>query len=407
VTVAAFENNEKWQEILEKGSTEAKLQVIREISNNPSKQGNEILLQLLAEDDDQLRKAAASELFILPSKLQKKVIRLFGHKKWKIRETAAQVILQCETPSISTMLEVLKSETEKDVTFWILKILGKIGDSRALPGFINKIQNGDREEKMAALQAISGIDSRKSIKILIMALTDDNWHVRKTAGKALIDMGNCVIPELAELLDTDNNDLFYWITKIFAKLKSPDAIFPLLQLLSDSEDQDKKEAVVKILGEIGDVMAVESLLNLLAHQSWTLRKYTAEALLSIGEPAFEQITRKANHSVADVRYWVLWILGKIGGEQVFPLLEKGCKDSEWFVRSCAATSLGELGRCRAVKTLLPLLIDENTEVRKVAQNSLFNLEMDEALPYLEKYLEIANDETADYAQEMMDRIQES
>jgi hypothetical protein len=33
--------------------------------------------------------------------------------------------------------------------------------------------------------------------------------------------------------------------------------------------------------------------------------------------------------------------------------------------------------------------------------------MDEALPYLEKYLEIANDETADYAQEMMDRIQES
>lgn len=380
---------------------------VAELAELDNREARELLLATLEDDDEEVRNQAALLITDLPAKQQKRLIRLFSHRNWKVRETASRVICDAANPSISNLLDVLKQGTDPNVTFWVIKTLGELGDPRALPGLLLTLREGDREEKIAAISAIAGIEGRKSVKHLLEALKDENWHVRKNAADALISLGPAVIEDLAKCLESEHGDLFFWTTKVLGALKSAEAIPYLVSALKRFEENERKEMLVKVIGEIGDIAAIPPLLDLLADVSWTMRKYAAEALVEIGASGIPAVAERYSSPVADVRYWIVWVAGTVQADTSWPLLSQACNDPEWFVRSCAAGFLGDLGKCRAVTVLLPLLLDDNTEVRKAASASLGRLEEEEALPYLERYIAQVDDETVDAARELIRRIQEN
>jgi len=66
-------------------------------------------------------------------------------------------------------------------------------------------------------------------------------------------------------------------------------------------------------------------------------------------------------------------LGKIGDPNAVPLLTKGLKNKEFFIRAYAAQALGRLGDKKAVSLLLGVVNDKNYLVRVTAVKSLIKL----------------------------------
>lgn len=400
------ERTERLREELQSSDPRIRRRAVAALAGLEGREIRDLQFQALEDEDEDVRNQVADQLHELPAKQQKRLIRLFSHRNWKVRETASRLLCALDNPAIGNLLEAIKDAADPNRSFWVIKTLGELGDARALPGLLRILRSGDREEKIAAIAAISRIEGRKSVQHLVDALKDENWHVRKSAAEALIGLGPTVIDDLARCLESEHGDLFYWTTKVFAALRAPEAIPHLVAALGRFADNERKEMLVRVIGEIGHVAAVPPLLELLADVSWTMRKYAAEALVAIGETGIETVAARYDSPVADVRYWVVWVAGQLRSNASGPLLSRACSDEEWFVRSCAAGFLGQLGKCRAVTVLLPLLLDDNTEVRTAALSSLKKLEEEEALPYLEKYMADRDDESSDLAREMMHRIRE-
>jgi hypothetical protein len=302
---------EKLRDDVLNGNHYAKLSAIDRLEELNSNSAFEIIIKAFEDDDDEVSFKASMILKRCSAKLQKKIILLFSHKKWKVRNLASDVIVNCENPSITTLIEVLKKNIDTNSIFWIIKTLGKIGDLKSFSALREIIEFGKEEEKIAAIEALSSIKENKSINLLIKTLVDENWHVRKKAAEALNDMGDVVVLELIKNIGTSNSDMFYWITKIIGKLKSTDATESLIDLLETNKDNEKREIVIKTIGAIGNEKCIDHLIERLNDESWTMRKYAAEALVGSGEKIISKIVETYNNENPDIRYWSIWILGKI------------------------------------------------------------------------------------------------
>ena len=111
----------------------------------------------------------------------------------------------------------------------------------------------------------------------------------------------------------------------------------------NNEDVNIRAFVVQALGYLGDIIAVDPLIEALKDQSVKVRKESIMSLSTIG----------------DVK-------------AVDPLIE-ALKDENSDVRERAAFALGELGDKRAYKYLVELLNDDNVKVREIAFFSLESL----------------------------------
>jgi len=119
------------------------------------------------------------------------------------------------------------------------------------------------------------------------------------------------------------------------------------------------------LGALGDVRAVEPLLARLEDKQGMVRAVAAEALGELGsERAVEPLLARLEDEDRRVRASAVDALGRIGDRRaVEPLLAR-LEDTENKVRECAARALGELGNARLLETLLARLEDRNGEAQR-------------------------------------------
>lgn len=402
--------HEEFSADLTNGNGHARLAAVKALAGLGTREAMELLVAALADDDDDVRFHAALALRDAPAKIQKKIIQLFGHKKWKVREQASKLLAEFSEPPVPTLIESLGRREDPNVTFWAIRTLGEIGDPRAVPGLVDVLHSGSSEEKIAATGAIARIEGRKSAKFLVETLTDDHWHVRKAAADALVAMGPSVVPEIVRMLDTDNRDLFHWAMKILTTLADAASVEPILALLARTHDNDRREVMVRALGEIGGARPVAALVELLSDESWTMRKCAAESLVRMGEAALDDVAARYATGNPDVRYWVVRIAGEVKSlrdgkpGRAADLVRSALDDAEWFVRSCAATAAGELGQVGAVTPLLRCMFDDNPEVRKNAALALERLAVPDAVPQLEEAARGGDPDVAGVALELLERI---
>lgn len=395
---------EEFAEDLKNGSPRTRLSAVKGLAERGGREACELLVWAMEDDDDEVRFHAALGLRSAPAKVQKKIVALFAHRKWLVREAASKLLTELPEPPVATLVDALRKREEPNVTFWSIRTLGEIGDPRAAPALVEVLRDGSSEEKIAATAALSRIEGRKSAKFLVEALTDEGWHVRKAAADALVAMGPSIIPELARAMDAENRDLFHWALKILATIKDPAAVDPLLSLLSRTRDSDRRESIVRALGELGGERPVAALLDLLHDESWTMRKCAAEALSRMGETALPAAAARYGDGNADVRYWVVRIAGEVASMQGAMVVRAALDDREWFVRSCAAAAAARIADPDALERLLALLSDGNPEVRKNAQQAIERIPAAEAIPRLAALRGSDDPELALAAQELLDRL---
>ena len=180
------------------------------------------------------------------------------------------------------------------------------------------------------------------------------------------------------------------------KLKAKKDVSGLMKALRNKKHSFTRELAVTALGELGDPVAVPSLLTALEDEEWTVRWHAAEALGKIGDAravesliaalnckgaevrqaaahALERIGWRPDRSQAGAAYWVemrQWDqCVAIGAPAVEPLIT-ALKDERAGCCQAAAEALGRIADPLAVKSLVGALASHDAQLRRAAAEAL-------------------------------------
>lgn len=150
----------------------------------------------------------------------------------------------------------------------------------------------------------------------------------------------------------------------------------LIRDLQSDQEELRLEALSE-LGESGDVRAVESLIPLLADESWRVSHGTLQVLNRIGKFAVEPLVGGLSNENLKIRRGVIEVLVTTGDSRAVEPLIASLSDET--VRESVVRALGILGDVRAIEPLADALMDEDSGVRKVAAEALGRLGADLAV----------------------------
>ncbi|NLI77588.1 MAG: tetratricopeptide repeat protein [Candidatus Riflebacteria bacterium] len=267
---------------------------------------------------------------------------------WMGRSLAARALAEMGTEAVAPLAEALEGQN-KERKYWAIKILGQMREETAFPEIRTFLSDADSEIRMAAVQALGSFQNPDGIPLLIERFIDPSWVVRREACKSIIRYGPAAYSPLLSALGSLEEDVRYWALRAIGELKPPGAFHELLKLLRD--------------------------------RSWNVRKTTAEILATFGEDALIELTNLATESDAEVRFWVLQSLGRIGSKISLPLLFKALEDPSEAIRTAAQKALANYGPV-ILDDLFTLFKSENRRLLESVVQTFRNMGSETVLPRL-------------------------
>jgi len=216
--------------------------------------------------------------------------------------------------------------------------LGNIADARAVKPLVKLLQNNEENSLLHGeiLEALGKIDDAMAEKVIIDAFCNGPAEITEIAAIVLKKMGSKA-------------------TKL------------LLSALNNVSPQ-VKQTIVKTLGEIGDKMAVQTLMTILRNPEEVpaIREEVAIALAKIKEGVdIEFILQFVKKPISTddknykLRCWLITTLGEIGDFKATETLTRLLlnKNNELRIRYHAAHALGRMGDNSAIDSLVSVLKD--------------------------------------------------
>ena len=196
--------------------------------------------------------------------------------------SAASVYFQYTSCKCPGMLRAL-SHSSSAVRESAAKMLGNVGDERAVDPLIQTLSDDIPDVRQAAAEALGRLGDKRAVDPLIEALSDDAPAVRKSAAEALgrLEDKRAVDP-LIEGLSDDTPSVQGTTAEALGRLGDKRAFDPLIEALSDN-NADVREAAAEALGRLGDKRAVDPLIEALSDRLPTVRKAAVEALGQLGD----------------------------------------------------------------------------------------------------------------------------
>lgn len=234
-----------------------------------------------------------------------------------------------------------------------------------------RLRSSDPEERRKAVQDAASLD------LLILALGDDSWRVRKLAARRLsswkqpAESANALVSVIAE---TDEVGLRNSAIEALAWL-GPTAVAALIDALSP--DQIHRKFFLDALGALGDRRAVPAVMAHLADPDANVRVAAAECLGYLGGPdAVRALLQCASSSDMMVQLTALDALAETGAE--VPVSQLLTWVDAPVVRVSALRLLGNARDTRALPALIAALGDKTRRAREAAIEALSDFAGDEA-----------------------------
>ena len=266
---------------------------------------------------------------------------------------------------------------------------------------------------------IEKMKAKRDIQGLVKALHSQNLQQVKTSAEALIQIGgeglNLLLqdrdPNVRKVVSalikdinipTDiNPSTLAWIVVLKQNWsKTTDlslneivslgraAVAPLCFVLKENDYDTARYYSAKALGQIGDLMALETLIAALKDENYDVRKGAAEALGKIGDGrASDALYAALNVSDLNVRSTVKEVVKSTVKDAIIaigaPGLESSCnalKNNDAGIRRVAADVLGESRDPEAVIPLINALKDNDEYVPDQARKSLIKIGLTAVVP---------------------------
>jgi len=189
------------------------------------------------------------------------------------------------------------------------------------------LATGDDEERHAALARLAGNQDRAALDLLIEAMGDESWRVRKEA-----------------------------VSRVSAWPRADEAAAVLVAALGEESNVSRRNAAVEALGLVGRP-AVPHLLGALATPP-SMRKLVIDALGVIGDGrAVGPLSAELRDEDANLRAAAAEALGHLGHREAVPALLAALGAADLLTRLAALEALNRLGAGVPYDRLAPLLAE--------------------------------------------------
>jgi HEAT repeat protein len=168
---------------------------------------------------------------------------------------------------------------------------------------------------------------------------------------------------------------------ILGEAGDPIAMEPLLNTLRHDPSTEVRALAARGLGTIGESGAIPALLAAFS-DDWAVADRAATALVNLGEASVVPMLGAFADPNSLGRGYAAWVLGRLHAARATELLIEGLRDENQDVRRCCVQALGELGDSRATRPLIACLHDEHWYVRSCAAAALDQIGGPEAVAAL-------------------------
>lgn len=221
--------------------------------------------------------------------------------------------------------------------------------------------------------------TERTIDELIRALRQGDGDARQQAVEALAAMGQGAVEPLIDALRSFatyeayaaseiTTNFFHAAEQALIEIGSA-AVSPLAQALGE-ESWGAVHGAIYCLGEIGDVRAVQPLIETLDKDDVNVTTDVGEVLLRFEEMALRPLIYALQQQGAAGRRGAAFILGSARDPLATPSLIEALNDADANVRAAAANALGQRKDARAIEPLIALQADEEPAVREAAMRAL-------------------------------------
>ncbi|HKK02273.1 MAG TPA: HEAT repeat domain-containing protein, partial [Desulfuromonadales bacterium] len=229
------------------------------------------------------------------------------------------------------------------------------------------------EERLQTLRTLASGGNDGPFPALWDALGDESWRIRKEAGEIFLGLpgaGEHVGTVVQLLHAQENAGLRNAAVEILVRL-GRQAVPALLAELS-CEEADVRKFVLDILGAIGDSASVPAMIGSLRDPDSNVRAAAAENLGRIGaEEAVLPLLDAMSEPDILFRYTILEALGQIGAP--IPAARLLVYRDESLLKKALFDCLGRIGGAEALATLIEGLSERMANVREAALVAISNL----------------------------------
>lgn len=331
----------------------------REFAKRKDKRGINLLVEVLNDEDADVRfevATALTELGWRPSTDSQKALHAVAMRDF---ELAAQL----GENSIDSLLILLKNP-QSSLRMPALETLACIGGPRVVKPLIELLKDEDSQIRAVTVLALGRLADAQAIEPLARMVRDNCWEVRSIVLDAL---DNFQTPRSIEVLfaflyDT-SSDLRLRAIESIGKMGNPQGITALIGKLVDEDHtvSAAAETNLKILDANWEQTeyakgATPGLLPALKHTDDAIQSKAADTLRLIGQ------TRAMNSYLA----------AETGTKSLasVPVLANSLRASNRDLRQGAAEALGRTGDSAAIEYLVEALSDEDQWVREAALYAL-------------------------------------
>lgn len=280
--------------------------------------------------------------------------------------TRTNALVSAGANAVEPLIAALDNDS-RQVRAGAVRVLGEIGDSRAIAPLIGLIERSERKEgdsylRSAAVAALGKIGGPGVVPALIARLKDVEPRVRETAMTELGKLDDPRVVECAsESLKDDSSSVRVSAARALGRRKDASAVEALIAALDD-EDASVRRDAVRALGQIGDRRAVEPLIGCLDDVYEYVRSAAADSLGELGDQRAAGPLAKVvkADSSQQVRERAVDALSRLGGEKAIAAICEVFKDENTWVHHSAARALRRMKDRRAIPMLKAALTDKST-----------------------------------------------
>ncbi len=228
------------------------------------------------------------------------------------------------------------------------------------------LNDEDTEFRRKAVLELRGVQSATAVPLLLKAMEDMSWRVRKTASEILVEDHplDTYVNGLIRLLSVeDNAGARNSAIETLVKLGRKVTLF-LLDAF-DTPNRDVRKFIIDIIGEVKDRRALPMLLKALKDDDDNVRASAVEHLGQIGDPSV------VDALIEILKSGDLWTafpaadaLGRIGDRKAIPSLVEAL--SVKALREPVLKGLGHLSAPETLEHIVPFLTDTSKTIQEEA-----------------------------------------
>ncbi len=394
------------------------------------------LKQIIVEAFERIDTANDGKVFdkIATQDLVDKLLLLVDHEKEHIRKSIAKILGKINHPKSMDTLLLMLGDEDIDVhetvslsiisLLWqnkdalkahmpkcegkqlchLIQIIGNFNDDELSESLFSYVKHSDPEIRRETALAMGKSANPKFTDTILKLCLDEDRDVRLAAIKALSGIDpNEAIPKLLELICSPVKEICDVAGETFKTFPLDEKTVSNLADLLRHENEYNRIVVGQILTNKADEKIIDQIVFALNSETWRLRKIIVDAVgKSKLNKYVDALIPALNDEERYVRISAIVALSNMDSEKSLKYLTNMVNDSDERIRYEAITSLRKFEASQVGKTLVEALDDTSMMVKMASIDMIAELQYTSALPVLEKMLRTVEDDVADVIQDTID-----